>query len=102
MSRRKNVVRELMREYRKLDSSHPNKKEVKRFLLDEMDDLFPSMLDINEAHLEGWIDNEFKNEIMEKMEAFVSASYPNEVINLEEVLAKDTVDGYEFKIPNLK
>ena len=102
MSRRKNVVRELMREYRKLDSSHPNKKEVKRFLIDEMDDLYPAHLQTNEQELENWIDNEFKNEIMEKMEAFVSASYPNELINLEEVLAKDTVDGYKFTLPNLK
>ena len=38
---------------------------------------FPSMKNINESHLEGWIDNEFRCEVEEKMEAFVSASFPH-------------------------
>ena len=98
MSRRSNIVRELMREYRKLDNSHPNKKEVKGFLVDEMNKLFPSMKDINEAHLEGWIDNEFRNEIEEKMEAFVSASFPNQNIRMDIEESTIKLDVSKLKI----
>ena len=98
MSRRDNIVRELMKEYRKLDKSNPNKEEIRKCLIDEMNLKFPSMKDINESHLEGWIDNEFRNELEEKMEAFVSASFPNQTIGLQ--FEEDTIkiDTSKLKI----
>jgi hypothetical protein len=77
MSRRNNIIRELMKEYRKLDNTNPNKKELRKCLIDEMNMRFPSLTETNENFLEAWIQNEMKNELEEKMEAFVSASFPN-------------------------
>ena len=87
-----------MKEYRKLDKSNPNKEEIRKCLIDEMNLKFPSMKDINESHLEGWIDNEFRNELEEKMEAFVSASFPNQTIGLQ--FEEDTIkiDTSKLKI----
>lgn len=98
MSRRDRVVRELMKEYRKLDNSNPNKEEIRKCLIDEMNLKFPSMKDINPPHLEGWIDNEFRNELEEKMEAFVSASFPNQSINVEFEEKTIKIDTSNMKI----
>ena len=75
MSRRDNIIRELMKEYQKLDNTNPNKKELKKCLIDELHLKFP--ISANELMLDAWIQNEMKNELEEKMEAFVSASFPN-------------------------
>ena len=83
MSRRRRVVRELMREYRDMSDSNLNKEEIRKCLIDEMNIQFPSQTEINESHLEGWIDNEFRCATEEKLEAFVSASFPNQPINLD-------------------
>ena len=76
MSRRDRVIRELMREYRNMDNTNPNKSEIKKCLIDEMIMKFPQSG--QEGWLEAWIDNEFKCELEEKLEAFVSASFPND------------------------
>lgn len=74
MSRRDNIVRELMKEYQKLDNSHPNKKELRKCLVDELMLKFPTSG--NESMLEAWIQNEMKLELEEKLEAYVSSSFP--------------------------
>jgi hypothetical protein len=81
MSRREGVVRELMRIYRDLPKSDLNKEEIRKCLVSEMEIRFPNSH--NENWLEAWIDNEFRNELEEKMEAFVSASFPNENVNIQ-------------------
>jgi hypothetical protein len=75
MSRRDNIIRELMKEYEKLGDNHPNKKELKKCLVDELHLKFPTSA--NESMLDAWIQNEMKNELEEKLEAFVSASFPS-------------------------
>ena len=97
MSRRDNVVRELMKEYQKLDNSHPNKKEIKKFLIDELMSKFPTSG--NESMLEGWIQNEMKLELEEKLEAFVSASFPT---NTHLEYKKEMITIHLPKLPNLK
>lgn len=98
MSRRRRVVRELMKEYRNMSDSNLNKVEVKKCLIDEMNLQFPSMKDSNESHLEGWIDNEMRCETEEKMEAFVSASFPNQSINVEFEEKTIKIDTSKMKI----
>jgi hypothetical protein len=96
MSRRDRVVRELMKEYRKLDNSNPNKEEIRKCLLDEMMLKFPQSG--QEGWLEAWIDNEFRCELEEKMEAFVSASFPNQSINVEFEEKTIKIDTSKIKI----
>jgi hypothetical protein len=72
MSRRDNIVRELIKHYIELDANHPNKNKLKQNLMDEFNSKFPNSS--NESLFDGWIQNEMKNELEEKMEAFVSAS----------------------------
>ncbi len=73
MSRREEAIRELMHEYKKLDNSHPNKKELRLALEAEL------MLNYPESGkpemLEQWIKNELDNEIIEQAEAILSGSF---------------------------
>ena len=73
MSRREEAIRELMHEYKKLDNSHPNKKELRLALEAEL------MLNYPESGkpemLEQWIKNELDNEIIEQAENILSGSF---------------------------
>ena len=73
MSRREEAIRELMHEYKKLDNSHPNKKELKSVLEDELMFRFPNSA--KPEMLEQWIKNELDNEIIEQAEAILSGSF---------------------------
>ncbi len=56
MTRRKETFRELMRIYNKLANSHPNKKELKSALEDELMFIFPNT--DTPLVLDVWIRNE--------------------------------------------
>lgn len=73
MTRREETIRELMHEYRNLDNSHPNKKELKAVLEDELMFRYPNSA--NTAMLDRWIQNEMKNELIEQAEALLSGSF---------------------------
>ena len=91
MDIRKEVIREMMRAYREMDDSNPNKKEFYNALMDEMCMIYE--FDKPTTHLlEKWIDNEFRTELEEKLA---------KDFNLEETLKKEPVTDYVFKLPNL-
>ena len=73
MTRREEAIRELMHEYKKLDNSHPNKKELRLALEAEL------MLNYPESGkpemLEQWIKSELDNEIIEQAESILSGSF---------------------------
>jgi len=73
MTRREEAVRELMHEYKKLDNSHPNKKELRLALEGELMFKFPNSG--KPDMLEQWIKNELDNEIIEQAEAILSGSF---------------------------
>ena len=84
MTRREEAVRELMHEYKKLDNSHPNKKELRLALEGELMFKFPNSA--KPEMLEQWIKNELDNEIIEQAEAILSGSFEGaireELLNL--------------------
>jgi hypothetical protein len=84
MSRREETIRGLMHEYNKLDNSHPNKKELKSVLEDELMFRFPESG--KPEMLDAWIKNELDNEIIEQAEQILSGSFEGaireELLNL--------------------
>lgn len=64
-----------MKEYVAMNDSNPNKKELKKALIDEL--MLKLPLSGNPDMLDAWIQNELKNELEEQMEAAVSASFKN-------------------------
>lgn len=67
MTRRDNINRFLMKEYVAMNASNPNKKELKKALIDKLMLEFPQSA--NPEMLDSWIQNELKNELEEQMEA---------------------------------
>tara|TARA_R110000803_G_C11712761_1_gene287157 strand:+ start:167 stop:490 length:324 start_codon:yes stop_codon:yes gene_type:complete len=77
MTRRKETIRELMHEYNNLEESHPNKKELKSVLEDELMFIFPNSG--TPAMLDAWIRNELKNELIEHAEVILSGSFEGQI-----------------------
>ena len=63
-----------MKEYVAMNDNNPNKKELKKALIDELMLKFPQS-GVTPPMLDAWIQNELKNELEERMEASVSASF---------------------------
>lgn len=76
-SRRNEIIRGLMHEYTNLDNSHPNKKELKAVLEDELMFRFPNSG--KPEMLEQWIKSELDNEIIEQAEQILSGSFEGSV-----------------------
>ena len=72
-SRREETIIGLMHEYTNLDNSHPNKKELKSVLEDELMFRFPNSA--KPEMLEQWIKNELDNEIIKQAEQILSGSF---------------------------
>ena len=93
MSRRKETIRDLIREYMEMDETNLNKKEFKSFLVDEMKERY-SMKDEPTQHLlESWMKNELRTELEEKLA---------EQFGIEEILQKEPVENYSFRLPIFK
>ena len=76
-SRRDTAVRELMHEYKKLDNSHPNKKELRLALEAEL--MFKLPNSGKPEMLEQWIKNELDNEIIQHAEQILSGSFEGKI-----------------------
>lgn len=77
---KKQAIRDMIREYIKMDDSNPNKKEFKSFLIDEMKERY-SMKDEPTQHLlESWMKNELRTELEEAFGLHQQPSTKGEVI----------------------
>ena len=66
MERRTKVIRDLIKEYLKLEDSNPNKKELKSALKYELSLIIKESEDnISDHLLDGWINNELRTELEE-------------------------------------
>ena len=66
MERRTKVIRDLIREYLKLEDKHPNKEELKKALKYELSLIIKEPEDnISDYLLDGWINNELRTELEE-------------------------------------
>ena len=64
---RKETIRELVKEYLKLEDTHPNKKELKSSLISELAVNYNCDEDkVSDYLLDGWINNELKVELEEQ------------------------------------
>ena len=64
---RKETIRELVKEYLKLEDNHPNKKELKSLLISELALNYHCDEDkVSDYLLDGWINNELKVELEEQ------------------------------------
>tara|TARA_R110001592_G_scaffold82117_1_gene243400 strand:+ start:237 stop:518 length:282 start_codon:yes stop_codon:yes gene_type:complete len=72
-SRRDTAVRELMHEYKKLDNSHPNKKELRLALEGELMLKYPNSS--KPEMLDQWIKSELDREIIQQAENILSGSF---------------------------
>ena len=64
---RKETIRELVKEYLKLEDNHPNKKELKSSLISELAVNYNCDEDkVSDYLLDGWINNELKVELEEQ------------------------------------
>lgn len=68
MERRTKIIRDLIKEYLKLEDSNPNKKELKSALKYELSLIIKeSEENISDYLLEGWINNELRTELEESL-----------------------------------
>ena len=72
-SRRDTAVRELMHEYKKLDNTHPNKKELRLALEGELMLKYPNSS--KPEMLDQWIKSELDREIIQQAENILSGSF---------------------------
>ena len=64
---RRETIRELVKEYLKLEDTHPNKKELKSLLISELALNYHCDEDkVSDYLLDGWINNELKVELEEQ------------------------------------
>ena len=73
MTRRDTAVHELMHEYKKLDNSHPNKKELRLALEGELMLKYPNSS--KPEMLDQWIKSELDREIIQQAENILSGSF---------------------------
>jgi hypothetical protein len=90
MDIKKEAIRDLMREYRDLNDTHPNKVELRNALVEEMCMIYQMEEEPTNHLLEAWIDNEFRTELEEKLK---------KQFNIEDTLSKEPVEDYKFKLP---
>lgn len=83
MNRRNKAIRELIKEYLKLEDTHPNKKELKKALKGEIAQGIEDETDISDFLLDGWINNELRLELEENLQNEVEKTF--EGINPEPI-----------------
>ena len=93
MSRRKETIRDLIREYMEMDETNLNKKELKSALKDEMMQVYSMKEQPTEHLLKKWMQNEMRTELEEKLA---------KEFNIEKTLQKEPAENYSFRLPIFK
>ena len=89
---KKQTIRDLIREYLNMEDDNLNKKELKATLKDEMMEVYSMKEEPTEHLLKKWMENEMRTELEEKLA---------KEFNMVELMKKDGVNDYIFKLPKL-
>ena len=89
---KKQAIRDMIREYLNIEDTNLNKKEIKVALKDEMMEVYSMKEEPTEHLLKKWMENEMRTELEEKLA---------KEFNMVELMKKDGVNDYIFKLPKL-